>query len=78
MMPTQEGGEVTTMDLPQFWHISYAVPSGHSGQTFYEFAAAGSEAEARAQAAGISRRYGHANITNRQGLVATYVNGSPT
>lgn len=33
------------------------------------------EQQARSMASGQSRQYGHATVTNRQGLVATYVNG---
>lgn len=66
-------------DLPEFWHITYPVPDRNgAGTVNYWQDAAESRDEAHIRAASLSRRYGHATITSRAGLVATYVQGQQT
>lgn len=60
-------------EVSEFWHVSYPVES--KGGTFYYELIAGDEQQARSMARARSRSYSHATVTNRAGLVATYVNG---
>ena len=65
-------------NFPQFWHVSYPrVRESTSGMTLHQSMTyvASNEQSARAQAQAASLRHGHATVTNRAGLVATYVNG---
>lgn len=60
------------------WYFSYGVPyTDARGMTVYWFeqGKGRDEQDARAWARMQSRRYGHANVTNREGHVATYVGG---
>lgn len=64
-----------TNAVHQFWHVSFPVRSNNSPKVYYEGAIGHDEQHARALAHLYSRRYAHATVTNREGLVATYVNG---
>lgn len=61
-------------ELPQFWNVTYPF-KGDSGSFFYLQEVGQDEQHARILADTLSRAYGNAKITNRQGLVASYVNG---
>lgn len=59
---------------PQFWHISYPGEPDKNGLVSFWEDMARDEPEARAKARMHSRGR-HATVTNREGLVATYVDG---
>ncbi len=61
--------------MDQFWHISYPV-TNQSGMANSYSLIASDERQARTMAAMKSRSHGHATVTNREGLVATYVDGA--
>jgi hypothetical protein len=60
---------MTNPSYPSFWRVTY--PTGRKSR--YE--AAKSEQEARAKAQRYSLSHGPTTITNREGLVATYISG---
>lgn len=65
-----------TNPTPQFWHFSYPVDAGNGDGTKLFMQGIGQdEHDARMQARMYSERHGHATVTNREGLVATYVGG---
>ena len=57
-----------------FWHVNYATLN-RDGMYVYSWLMARDQLEARAMARMESERHGHATITNRAGLVATFVGG---
>lgn len=65
-------------DVTEYWNVSWPVPhtgaDGFVSHMLQEYAAQ-NERDARSEARSQSRQYGHATVTNRAGLVATYVNG---
>lgn len=61
-------------ELPQFWHVTYSMESSYGGSN--SFGDVGhNEQHARILAIMHSRMHGSATITNREGYVASYVNG---
>jgi hypothetical protein len=63
-----------TEPLPEFWHVNYATLD-RNGMYVYSGLIARDRLEANAMARAESLRHGHATITNRAGLVATFVGG---
>lgn len=61
--------------VPQFWCVSYPLPADANGLVSYWQEMADTERDARRVARIHSHGHGHATVTNREGLVATYVNG---
>jgi hypothetical protein len=57
--------------VDQAWAASHPLPNGRT----YERPAP-DEVSARTMATTLSMSHGHATISNRDGLVATYVNGA--
>lgn len=64
------------MTIDERWSVTYPLAADETGMQREQRLAADDETEAHIMARAKSTRHGHAYITNRQGLVATYVNGA--
>lgn len=64
------------MRVHEYWNVSFPVDTGDGrGTKRFRRESGDDEQHARLLARMYSRQYGHANITNRNGIFATYIAG---